>query len=212
MKKIFTKLIAAAALLLAGLAQAQGSATEQLTGLLTGYQTFSARFEQFIMNNDGRRGQQTQGELLLAKPNKFYWRTDKPFPQVIVGDGDYIWVYDPDLEQVTRKPAGQQQASAPAMLLNGQIDQLSEQYRIEQREMGPGEQLFELIPKQENGNFARIRLFFANQVLSELMLEDHLGQRTTVLLHDQQMNPVLAPSRFRFEAPEGTDIIIDETL
>lgn len=208
---LFTRTLAIGAVLLtAGLAQAE-TATQKLATLLSGYDTFSARFEQFTSNNNGRRAQESSGELQLAKPNRFYWNTQKPFPQTIVGDGNHIWVYDPDLEQVTRKP-GDTSNNAPAMLLNGQISELEQDYRISNPATTGNEQLFDLAPKQENSSFARIRLFFVNHQLTELMLEDHLGQRTTVLLSEQKINPALAADHFSFIPPDGVDVILEDEL
>lgn len=186
------------------------TAADKLSGLLTGYQSFSAEFEQFIVNNDGRRAQEAYGEMQLAKPDLFYWQTDKPFPQTIVGDGQYIWIYDPDLEQVTRRDAGEGLNNAPALLLNGQVDKLSNDYKIRAIKAGEQEQMFELLPLKDNAGFNRIRLFFTHQQLSELMLEDSLGQRTTILLKNQQRNPALADDHFVFTVPDGTDLIINE--
>jgi len=208
---LFTRTLAIGAVLLtAGLAQAE-TATQKLATLLSGYDTFSARFEQFTSNNNGRRAQESSGELQLAKPNRFYWNTQKPFPQTIVGDGNHIWVYDPDLEQVTRKP-GDTSNNAPAMLLNGQISELEQDYRISNPATTGNEQLFDLAPKQENSSFARIRLFFVNRQLTELMLEDHLGQRTTVLLSEQKINPALATDHFSLIPPDGVDVILEDEL
>lgn len=209
--KFFTRTIACASLLFAaGLAQAE-TATEKLTDMLSGYNTFSARFEQYSTNSNGRRAQESTGEMQLAKPNRFYWKTETPFPQTIVGDGQYIWVYDPDLEQVTRKP-GDAQNNAPAMLLNGQVDELTASYRISNPVNTGPEQLFELAPKGENSNFSRIRLFFVEKQLTEMMLEDSLGQRTTVILRNQQINPSFKANHFNFVAPDGVDVILEDEL
>ncbi len=208
---LFTRTLAMIALMLsAGLAQAE-NASDKLAALLSGYDTFSARFEQFTNNNNGRRAQESSGELQLAKPNKFYWSTLKPFPQTIVGDGNHIWVYDPDLEQVTRKP-GDTSSNAPAMLLNGQISELEQDYQISSPTATGNELLFDLAPREENSSFARIRLFFVNKLLTELMLEDHLGQRTTVLLSEQKINPALAVNHFSFTPPDGVDVILEDEL
>ncbi len=208
---LFTRTLAMIAFMLsAGLAQAE-SASDKLAALLSGYDTFSARFEQFTNNNNGRRAQESSGELQLAKPNKFYWSTLKPFPQTIVGDGNHIWVYDPDLEQVTRKP-GDTSNNAPAMLLNGQINELEQDYQISSPTATGNELLFDLAPREENSSFARIRLFFVNKLLTELMLEDHLGQRTTVLLSEQKINPALAVNHFSFIPPDGVDVILEDEL
>lgn len=182
---------------------------QKLGGLLQGYQSFSASFEQVTLSENGRKAQKTQGTILLAKPNLFRWETQHPFPQEIVSDGQYIWIYDPDLEQVTQRSADTQQSSAPALILNGQIEALQQTYSIRLMDDSGSEQLFELTPLSEQHNFSRIRLAFANEMISELMLEDSLGQRTSVVFSEQRLNPELSEDAFFFRIPSDTDVIVD---
>lgn len=197
---------------MATFAQAQ-TASEQLKALLDGYKTFSAEFSQIASADQGSRVQESTGSLQVAKPNKFRWTSNDPYPQVIVGDGTYIWVHDPDLEQVTRKPAQNGTTSAPALILNGQIDELEQQFDIAGGEASDlGGQLFELLPLTEQNTFKRIRLFFAGEKISELMLEDTLGQRTTIVFENQQINPDFTVDQFQFVLPDGVDLILDSEL
>lgn len=182
--------------------------SEALKELLDGYQRFSADFEQVTLS-EGKPGEVNRGSLLVAKPNRFRWETREPFPQTIVSDGSYLWIYDPDLEQATRKPVDNQ-VNGAAMILNGDVDALAQRFRILMPSSQEGEQLFELLPLEEGGNFQKMRLFFANGVMQELMLEDLLGQRTTILFRDATINPSVESGSFSFSAPEGTDIIISD--
>lgn len=193
-------------------AQAE-TASEKLKALLDGYSTFSAEFSQIASADQGGRVQESTGSLQVAKPNKFRWTSNEPYPQIIVGDGTYIWVHDPDLEQVTRKPAQNGTTSAPALILNGQIEELEQQFNIAGGQASDlGGQLFELIPLTEQNTFKRIRLFFAGQKISELMLEDTLGQRTTIVFQNQQINPEFSANQFQFVLPEGADLILDSEI
>ncbi|WP_282353123.1 outer membrane lipoprotein chaperone LolA [Pontibacterium granulatum] len=193
-------------------AQAE-TASEKLKALLDGYSTFSAEFSQIASADQGGRVQESTGSLQVAKPNKFRWTSNEPYPQIIVGDGTYIWVHDPDLEQVTRKPAQNGTTSAPALILNGQIEELEQQFNIAGGQVSDlGGQLFELIPLTEQNTFKRIRLFFAGEKISELMLEDTLGQRTTIVFQNQQINPEFSANQFQFVLPEGADLILDSEI
>jgi outer membrane lipoprotein carrier protein len=183
--------------------------SEKLGELLQGYGSFSANFQQVTLADNGRQAQKTEGSLLLAKPNLFRWETLQPFPQEIVSDGQFIWIYDPDLEQVTQRSADTQQGSAPALILNGQIAQLQKTYSIRLVEDTGSEQLFDLKPLTEQHNFSRIRLAFSGEVISELMLEDSLGQKTSVVFSEQQLNPEIKPESFFFRIPKDTDVIVD---
>lgn len=187
-----------------------GPAETHLKTLLDNYQRFSADFSQIASADRGRRVQESNGRLWVAKPDLFRWEASAPFPQVIVGDGDYIWVHDPDLEQVTRKPAQNSFSSAPALILNGRVEELRAQFDIQYvGGMGEGNALFELTPLTDQNTFSRIRLFFSDEVISELMLEDTLGQRTTIVFSNQQINPELDAEVFRFALPAGVDLIVD---
>ncbi|WP_415884481.1 outer membrane lipoprotein chaperone LolA [Neptuniibacter sp. QD72_48] len=201
----------ASACLIAGtsVAMAATDGANKLNELLQGYDSFSAKFEQVTLAENGREAQKTEGSLLLAKPNRFRWETQQPFPQEIVSDGEYIWIYDPDLEQVTQRAADTQQDSAPALILNGQIGELQKTYAVRLIEDTGSEQIFDLKPLSDQYSFSRIRLAFAGNVISELMLEDSLGQRTSVVFAEQTLNPEVTNQSFYFRVPEGTDVIVD---
>ena len=184
-------------------------ADARLQQLLQGYETISSEFEQFSLAGDGQRTEATSGTLVLRKPNLFRWTSEEPFPQVIVNDGTYLWIYDPDLLQVTRKPFDANGNSAPALILNGQIDRLGEDFSIRLLNETDSEMLFELLPHDDQSTFTRIRLLFVEQQIAQLMLEDSLGQRTSIQFHNQQQNPELASDLFSFVVPEGADLIID---
>lgn len=184
-------------------------ASAELQSMLSSFTSLSAEFEQVSVAGDSRRTEQSRGELVVAKPNRFSWLAKEPFPQQIISDGEYIWIYDPDLEQATRKSADQQNAGVPALILNGQIDQLRETYKIRLIHEEQNTKLFELLPKSDQEIFTRVRLLFSNGVIAELQLEDSLGQRSSVQFFEQQLNPDISESQFRFDIPEGTDVMYD---
>ena len=185
------------------------AATDKLSALLQGYQTFSTHFQQITLSDNGSDAEKVEGILHVAKPNLFRWETSLPYPQEIVSDGQYIWIHDPDLEQVTQKSAAQQQTSAPALILNGQIDELAKHYAIRLANDSSSEPLFDLVPIDDQSNFSRIRLAFSDQTISELMLEDSLGQRTSLVFFDQELNPKQDESLYFFRIPAGADVIVD---
>ncbi len=213
MKNLIKRCVFVASLVLGSVSAQAELADAELKALLDTYSTFSADFSQIATADQGRRVQENRGKLAVAKPNLFRWESSEPFPQEIIGDGDYIWVYDPDLEQVTRKPAQNGTSSAPALILNGRVEELREQFHIA---LLSGEnssaKLFELIPVDEQNTFNRIRLFFESGMISELMLEDTLGQRTTIVFENQKLNPDLKPDLFQFVLPEGADLILDSEV
>lgn len=195
------------------LAQAEISAksltpTESLKKVLKGYDRFSANFEQVTRKDQADNAEVLKGSMKISRPGLFRWETASPFPQLIVSDGEYVWIYDPDLEQATRKPADPKQTNGAALILNGDVAELAEQFEIYLPINEENEQLFELLPKDTQSSFQRIRLFFTEGVMSELMLQDVLGQQTTILLRDSVINEPMDASLFKFIPPKGTDVIV----
>ena len=189
------------------LAQAE-TPTESLKKVLKGYDRFSANFEQVTRKDQGATAEVLKGSMKISRPGLFRWETATPFPQLIVSDGEYVWIYDPDLEQATRKPADPKQTNGAALILNGDVAELAEQFEIYLPINEESQQLFELLPKDTQSSFQRIRLFFTQGVMSELMLQDVLGQQTTILLKDSVINEPMDASLFKFTPPNGTDVIV----
>lgn len=184
--------------------------SQRLKQLLGSFDSFSAEFDQISAAEDSRRMEQSRGTLVMAKPNRFNWIAKEPFPQQLVSDGETLWIYDPDLEQATRRAVNNQQSGVPALILNGQVDELQQSYRIRLLQEKEQSQLFELLPLDEQSIFTRIRLLFTDGLIAELQLEDSLGQRTSILFQNQKLNPTIGEQEFVFLPPEGTDIIIED--
>lgn len=186
---------------------------DQLASLLSGYDRFTAQFDQFITNEQGARGESSTGYFAIERPDRFAWITETPFPQEIISDGEYIWIYDPDLEQATRKPADANTESAPALILNGRIHELDRRYDVVLIQQSDDIIVFELLPKQaQEVMFSRVRLLFKDAVLSELLLDDSLGQRSMIQLSNQVLNPELDEALFNFDPPEDIDVILDSSV
>ena len=184
------------------------SSVEQLEVLMRGFSNYSANFEQYTKDEKGRRGELSTGRMNVQRPNKFRWETKEPFPQLIVSDGKNIWVYDPDLEQASRKQVSASETNGAALILNGDIQTLNKKFTINQLVDREREKLFELLPKQES-NFERIQLFFAGKIMQELVLVDIFGKETTIILKDAKLNQRTKSSLFRFKPPKGTDVMTD---
>jgi len=185
------------------------SAIGQLESLMSDFTNYSARFEQFSKDENGRKGEVSTGKMSVLRPNKFYWETLTPFPQLIVSDGQYIWIYDEDLEQATRKTVNADETNGAALILNGNVAALSKKFKISQLIDQGDEKLFELTPKSDS-NFESIQLFFVGKTLQELMMKDVLGKQTSILLSNAKLNQKFRSRLFKFKPPKGTDVMIDE--
>lgn len=185
------------------------NAVQQLENLMSDFSNYSAQFEQFAKDENGRKGEVSTGKMSVLRPNKFHWETITPFPQLIVSDGEYIWIYDEDLEQATRKTVNADETNGAALILNGNVTALNKKFKISQLIDQGNEKLFELTPKGDS-NFESIQLFFVGKTLQELMMKDILGKQTSILLSNAKLNQKFRSSLFKFKPPKGTDIMIDE--
>lgn len=182
------------------------AAVKRLTELLNQAQTITARFSQLSLDGSGTQLQETAGELALKRPGLFRWHTDQPMEQLLVSDGKQVWLYDPDLEQVTIQSLDQRLTHTPALLLSGDVSQIRENFEITFKEGGNVVD-FILKPKAKDTLFDSLRLSFRNGVLNDMQLIDSIGQRTNILFMSVKMNQPLDDKQFRFEIPEGADVI-----
>nr|WP_288500527.1 outer membrane lipoprotein chaperone LolA [uncultured Pseudomonas sp.] len=182
------------------------AAVKRLTELLNQAQTISARFSQLSLDGSGTQLQETAGELALKRPGLFRWHTDEPMEQLLVSDGKQVWLYDPDLEQVTIQSLDQRLTHTPALLLSGDVSQIRENFEITFKEGGNVVD-FILKPKAKDTLFDSLRLSFRNGVLNDMQLIDSIGQRTNILFMSVKMNQPLDDKQFSFEIPEGADVI-----
>ncbi|KIQ04943.1 MULTISPECIES: outer membrane lipoprotein chaperone LolA [Pseudomonas] len=182
------------------------AAVQRLTQLLNQAQTITARFSQLSLDGSGTQLQETSGELALKRPGLFRWHTDEPMEQLLVSDGKQVWLYDPDLEQVTIQSLDQRLTHTPALLLSGDVSQIRENFEITFKEGGSVVD-FILKPKSKDTLFDSLRLSFRNGVLNDMQLIDSIGQRTNILFMSVKMNEPLDDKQFSFEIPEGADVI-----
>ncbi|OMH32721.1 outer membrane lipoprotein chaperone LolA [Motiliproteus sp. MSK22-1] len=194
------------ALLFSSMPAFSGSAAENLNRLLSELSSFSADFEQLVLDNSGSRMQAANGHVELQRPGMFRWRTQDPFPQLLVSDGKQLWLYDEDLEQVTVKDVDNRLGNTPALLLSGDISDLEQNFVISGPSEGK-EGVYRLVPKDENSLFVVMRIMFSGGIPVEMQLEDNLGQQTSVAFQNSQFNPDLEPSIFTFTVPDGVDVI-----
>ena len=168
--------------------------------------SYSAGFEQVVLDRDGQAQQRSSGHLWIARPGRFRWDYTTPYEQHIIGDGKKVWVYDVDLQQVTVRPMGRALGDTPAMLLAGQ-GSLSAQFVIKDEGTRDGLAWAQLEPHDKEAGFERIELGFKGTSLRELRLADSFGQTTRITLHDVRENVPIDAARFRFTPPPGVDVL-----
>jgi len=188
---------------------AQASGVDRLNQFMTSTVTATGEFEQRVFNRDRKVTQQSRGTLAFARPGKFRWTYSKPYPQVIVGDGARVWVYDEDLNQVTVRKLGQALGATPAALLAGSNEALKA-FALKDEGARDGLEWVEAIPRDKESGFERIRLGFGFSGIERMELVDAFGQTTELRFTRLQRNPRLDPALFSFSPPKGADVVGDK--
>ena len=187
---------------------AAAAATERFAQFMGTTQSARAHFEQKVFDRSGKLTQESHGTLAFSRPGKFRWSYEKPFAQLIVGDGTRVWVYDPDLQQVTVKRIDQVMTSTPAALLAGNNEAMRA-FLLADRGIREGLEWLEAIPKDKEGGFERVLLGFGFSGLEVMEFADSFGQKTVLRLTSFERNPGIDAGQFRFVPPKGADVIGD---
>lgn len=187
-------------------AEDQSAAAERLNELLSRAQTITGDFSQMTLSANGANLQETTGSLALKRPGMFRWHTNPPLEQLLVSDGHSIWLYDPDLEQVTIQQVDQRLSHTPALLLSGDTSQLQDNFHIEWVHSG-GVEDFNLTPTDVDSMFDNLRVSFSDGVINDMQMSDPVGQRTNILFSNIKLNEQLDDAQFVFEVPDGVDVI-----
>lgn len=187
---------------------AEAGAVDQLHQFLSGTRTLKADFSQIVIGKSGRKPQQSSGVVAISRPGKLRWDIQKPYPQLVVGDGEKIWIYDPELKQITVRKAGLAISGSPAALLAGS-NELEKNFVLEEAGEAEGMDWVEATPKAGDSGFEKVRLGFAGKDLKAMELHDSFGQTTHIRFANLERNPVLPAATFRFTPPAGVDIVGD---
>jgi chaperone LolA len=155
-----------------------------------------------------RKLQETSGTMHFSRPGKIRWSYEKPYEQLIVGDGLKLWVYDKDLNQVTVKAIAQAIGGSPAALLAGSND-IEKDFRLSPAGMENGFDWVDATPRGSESTFQKVRIGFGKSGLEAMDLTDAFGQLTIVRFTRVERNPKLSPDLFRFTPPKGVDVISD---
>lgn len=184
-------------------------AAERLTERLDPLESYQATFEQRILDGSGDRLQSARGEMWLSRPGMLRWEVEAPYSQTVVSDGSDVYMYDPDLEQVTVQAMDDRVTHTPALLLSGSVNELTESYEVFY-EQENGDDVFTLVPISADTLFEELSMVFDNETLTELWMMDSTGQRTAITFSNITRNGNIDRSMFDFEIPEGTDVIREE--
>ncbi len=185
---------------------ASATALDQLRAFVSATHSATADFTQTVLDKQLTTQQQASGTLAFSRPGKFRWQYQTPYPQLIVGDGHKLWLYDPQLKQVTVRKLGQALSSTPAALLagNGAIEQY---FHLKNLGKTGAISWLEATPKRKTRSFSSVRLGFHSDMLVVMELHDRFGQTTIIRFSNFRRNPPIGPAMFHFTPPPGVDVL-----
>jgi outer membrane lipoprotein carrier protein len=188
-----------------------GAFADGIDSLKAFYQNTSsirAQFHQTVVDGQGRKLQEVDGSMQLQRPGKFRWDYNKPFVQQIVGDGEKVWLFDPDLNQVTVRSIGKALGSSPAALLAGGKD-MDKAFDLKNEGRQDNLDWVQAIPKDKESGFDTIYLGFKDDLLDQMELHDSFGHVTLIEFTKFERNPKLTAQTFKFTPPSGADVVGD---
>jgi outer membrane lipoprotein carrier protein len=192
-------------ILLWGAQSAHAAASDRLKEFVQGTRSARVSFEQVVTAKSGRKPERASGTFAFSRPGKFRWTYLKPYEQVIVGDGEKLWFYDKDLNQVSVKKLDNALGATPAAILSGNND-LAKNFVLEDTGVHDGLDWLDARPKSRDTSFELIRLGFNGVELVAMEMHDSFGQVTSLRFSHLERNPALPADLFRFTPPPGADV------
>jgi len=210
MLRILKTYLFSALLLIVGVAifgPAQGSdAIQRMDKFFSEVNSFEGQFIQIVYDESGEVIQEAKGDVALDKPGKFRWQYTQPYPQLILADGEYLWIYDEDLLQASAKPIDTALGNAPIMLLTN-IRPLTDDFEVKDAEVKEGLSWVELTPLVQDTEFLKIHIGLDENGVKKMELQDHFSQKTVIEFENLKTNVSFGPDRFKFIAAEGVDVV-----
>ncbi len=204
MIKAVVNILAALSLLFSSITFANGVAS--LRDFFSHTDTMRAKFHQEVNDNKGRKVQEVDGTMQLQRPNKFRWDYNKPYEQQIISDGKQVFLYDPELQQVTIRELSKALGSSPAALLAGG-DAVEKSFTLKNAIRKDGLTWVLALPKDKDSGFDRVLLGFKADKLRKMEMVDSFNHITHITFDDVERNPSLQEATFLFTPPKGVDVV-----
>ena len=207
LRRAFAALSMAALLALGAAPGVAGAAAlEQLRAFLTDTRSARGEFTQKVLRSDGGVAESSSGDFAFSRPGRFRWEVRRPYEQLLVADGQKLYFYDKDLNQVTVRRLTDSMASTPAAILFGDSD-LERDFAL--RELAPrdGLEWVEALPRNKDAGFERIALGFRDGLPATMEVGDAFGRTTVFEFRAIARNAAVPPDLFRFVPPKGVDVV-----
>ena len=184
---------------------AHADAVDTLKDFVRDVKTGRASFTQTVTSPDGAKKKTSSGNFEFSRPNRFRFAYLKPSEQLIVADGQKIWIHDTDLNQVSVRKFSQALGATPAALLAG--GSLEKDFVLSSQPDRDGLSWAQAVPKMKDGAFQSVRIGFRGAQLAAVEITDSFGQRSLIEFKQMESNVALAAEAFRFTPPAGSDVI-----
>lgn len=188
---------------------AQAAALDQFKSFVSSTRTARGEFSQRLVKNDGgaaKVSNASTGSFEFSRPGRFIWTYRKPYEQVLQADGDKLYIYDRDLNQVTVRKLGNALGSSPAAILFGSND-LEKNFTLKEGGAREGLEWLQVTPKSRDTTFEQIGIGLKDGVPAAMELRDTFGQVSLLTFTSFEKNPPLPEGHFKFVVPKGADVL-----
>jgi len=189
-------------------AQTTGTARARLEAFAQNLHSLTGQFNQSLADINGKSSKTSAGTLALEAPRQFRWDTLTPYKQTIVADGSRVWIYDPELEQVTVRVQSSEEAHSPLTVLTD-VKQIDKNFKVSEQGTHDGLVWLRLTSTSKDPQFDFADLGFDTNGLARMTFRDQLGSTTDIRFSGWQRNPAVPAATFNFVPPKGTDVIGD---
>jgi outer membrane lipoprotein carrier protein len=183
------------------------SPLEELVATLAGTSSIQADVEQLILSQDGRQIQALQARLIMQKPDKLNWQVTEPYEESMVSDGQSLWYYEPDLEQVSIQDFPEDVENNPILLLNDDLQAIADAYEVSMGYVDDEVRQYVLLPLASSSSYERFSMTFSGQNLLQMQFESSVGQLTSFSFSNITNNVDIDPTVFDFAIPQDVDVI-----
>lgn len=187
------------------------NAAKNLNSLLENVKNMTANFSQTTQGGATSKkslstaSRKFSGKMQVQRPNQFRWQVEGLSEQLIVANGNTLWIYDKDLNQATRQSVDNQVGNTPALLLSGNPSQIAANFNVTQPNVKKN--YYVLYPKSANANFKSLGIAFNSGNPVMMVLNDNLGQSTNITFSNIKRNTKINANQFNFTPPKGVDVI-----
>lgn len=206
MKKFYQAVITVMVGLILFTSANAGTPLQNLQQKLSSFQGLKAHFQQALYTDKRVAASKSTGNMLILRPGKFRWETHTPNEQILVADGNLLWIYDVDLEQATKQKLDTTDSNSPALFLSGDVKEIPKRFIVTEEKVG-NSLGFKLNAKSSDDMFQSIKIVFQADKLSKMIVETRIGQRSEFNFSQVEINPPFPSSTFNFKPPAGVDVL-----